>query len=46
MVLNLASKKDYRLEKIATAKNKIFFPINDENNTAFYRVKDSLCSRG
>jgi len=27
-------------------KNKIFFPINDENNTAFDRVKDSLCSRG
>lgn len=46
MVLNLDSKKDYRLEKIATAKNKIFFPINDENNTAFDRVKDSLCSRG
>lgn len=44
MVLNLDNEKDYRLEKVASTRNKILFPINEENNTAFNRIKNSLCS--
>lgn len=44
LILDLNSEKDYRLEKLAATKNKIFFPINDENKIALSKIKDSLCS--
>lgn len=44
MVLDLDSEKDYRLEKVAGTKNKILFPINDENKMAFNNIKNNLCS--
>ncbi len=45
MVLNLDSKKDYRLEEVVTTRNKILFPDNEENNAACYKIKNSVCSK-
>lgn len=42
MVLNLDNGKDYRLEKVASTRNKILFPINED--TRSNRIKNSLCS--
>lgn len=45
LVLNLDTEKDYRLAKLSDTKNKILFPINEENKASLDVIKDSLCAK-
>ncbi|MFK7968062.1 MAG: cell division protein ZapE [Rickettsiaceae bacterium] len=45
LVLDLDTKKDYRLEKVADTRNKILFPVNEDNKTTLDKIKNNLCSK-